>query len=74
MKKIIIPGILQESTTTCPKCHCVFSYDPEDTISSYSNNFVSCPCCQNLIISYIFPQRITTLQLQGGIKTTDATE
>lgn len=74
MKKIIIPGTLQESITTCPKCHCIFSYEPEDIISTYSDNFVSCPCCQNLIISYIFPQKITTLQLQGGIKTTDATE
>lgn len=74
MKKIITPGILQEFITTCPKCHCVFSYEPEDTISTYSNNFVSCPCCQNLITSYNFPQKITTLQLQKGAKTTDETE
>ena len=72
MKKIIVPGIQKEYIATCQKCHCVFSYENEDIISTYSDDFVICPYCQSFIISYNLPQKIITLQ--GGTKTTDATE
>ena len=57
---VIIHGDLQPITKTCPRCKCVFEYDPYDIktelddVSGHPYKYVECPDCQEpMILRYI---------------------